>query len=295
MKTNIKQILEDLKAYHKNNPTTAEQNLDLSEIKPGQLHRTNDAEKNYDLFYFVVSKTDSNHSEVIPGTFDSFSAINTDIVLPKNVMGDFISLSLDLATIIPDRSIGKCFAIPDKETATRIIASLRQYQTGIAGEIPSYPFALPPIGKNDPSIAFHQRIKNVVESAKNATTEIIADFITSIKDFFTLNPEPVFGTPELALAAGTKQQLFAEFQIEEYDGSLSLGYDIEEKRLIINVFNADGEDSSALDGWKIFNIDGQELSTIQSAEAVIENLQTFDGMICLIDSDGNIHKLNKIS
>ena len=294
MKTIIKEKLEALKSYHKENPTTAKQNLNLSEIKSGQLHHTLDTEKNYDLFYFIVSKPDADHSEVVPGTFDSLHAVNTDIILPKNVFGDFIALSLDLATVIPDSAIGNCFAIPDEATQKRIIASLRQYQTGVAGEIPSYSFGLPPISKYDPCVELHRKIKQIVEDAKTVDDPIIkvvVDFVQQIKEHFKLNPEPVWNIPRLAIAAGDQKQYMADLEIAGIGEMISVSYDNEIKSLIINVFDAAGEDSSALDGWKIFDAEAQELGTICDSVAEINDLQVCDGKICLVDLQGNIHLL----
>lgn len=294
MKTNIQNILAKLKEHHRNTQTTAKQNLDLSEIKTGQLHRTLDTEKNYDLFYFIVSKPDAEHSEVLPGTFDSIHAVNTDIILPKNVLGDFIALSLDLAAVIPDSAIGNCFAIPDETTQKRIVASLQQYRSGIPGKIPSYPFGLPPISKHDPCLELHQQIKQVVEEAKtvgDTIIKVIVDFAQRIKEHFKLNPEPVWNIPGQVLAAGDQKQYMADLEIEEIKETISVRYDNEIKRLIINVFNAEGEDSSALDGWKIFDAEAQELGTICDSVAEIKDLQTCEGKICLVDPLGHIYLL----
>ena len=293
MKTDIKNILAKLKEYHRNTQTTAKQNLDFSEIKTGQLHRTLDTGKNYDLFYFIVSKPDADHSEVLPGTFDSIHAVNTDIILPKNVLGDFIALSLDLATVIPDSAIGNCFAIPDETTQKRIVASLQQYRRGITGEIP-YPLGLPPISKYDPCIELHQQLKQVVEEAKTAgdtIIKVVVDFAQRIKEHFKLNPDPVWNLPEQAIAAGDQKQCMADLEVEGIEETISVSYDSEIKRLIINVFDADGEDSSALDGWKIFDAEAQELGTICNSVAEIKDLQTCAGKICLVDPHGNVYLL----
>ena len=294
MKTNIKNILAKLKEHHRNAQTTAMQNLDFSDIKAGQLHRTLDIERNYDLFYFIVSKPDADHSEVLPGTFDSIHAVNTDIILPKNVLGDFIALSLDLATVIPDSAIGNCFAIPDEATQKRIVASLQQYRSGISGKIPSYPLGLPPISKYDPCIELHQQLKQVVEEAKTAgdtIIKVVVDFAQRIKEHFKLNPEPVWNMPELTIAAGDQKQCMADLEVEGIEETISVSYDNETKCLIINVFDADGEDSSALDGWKIFDAEARELGTICDSAAEIKDLQTCDGKICLVDPQGNVYLL----
>ena len=145
--------------------SSAKQGLESEEKFPGMLYRTAQFKDHPEVFYLLTS-VDGETCDIIPGSLDGIMAGPDDIVLPKSALGDFVFLSLDLAATLPVSSLGKGFAMLDNNTYNRIIDSQIQYDTGEAGDRPSYCFGLSYISQHDSRIAYHEVLGDIVQQAQ---------------------------------------------------------------------------------------------------------------------------------
>ena len=278
------------------NPLSARQNLNSEEKIPGMLYRTADFESDPDIFY-LITEVNSEFCEVIPGSLDGIMAGPDDIVLPKNVLGNYIFLSMDMAATLPLKAIGKGFAMLDDKTYNRIIDSQIKYETGEDGDQASYPFGLPYIGQNDSRVAYHDRILDIIQHAQDPIYSEVFDenpepvnFAETVKKWFETAFVPVFQEPELALAAGPNQSdPYAECVLDGFDGSIVLEYSLMEKILHIDFFDAsENPETQRFENWKIADAKGQILGSVRDGSVMIP-MEKLNALICLIDLDGNIH------
>ena len=294
-------VFEKLLRLIKENPLSAKQGLN-SEVKtPGMLCRTSEFEANPDLFY-LVTEVDEKYCDVIPGSLDGIMAGPDDIVLPKNVLGDFIFLSLDLAATLPADALGKGFAMLDDDTYNRIIDSQIEYDTGEAGDTPSYSFGLPYIRQFDSRIAYHENITDIVQQAQApACSEVFAndaepiDYAATVKKWFRARFVPVFEVPAAALAAGPAQKNpQAECTLAGFGGSVLLEYSSMEKQLHIDFYDAAGNiEKQRFENWKIADDQGNFIGSVLGGTALIP-MPDFTPRICLVDPDGNIHAFTPV-
>ena len=169
----IKNILEELRANVADNATSASQGLKLEDVKVQQLHPSQEQLKqleNTDIqdFFFLVTQVDENTCKVIAGSMDGIMAGPNDIVLPKNVLGQYVYLSLDMQATIPKNALSAGFAILDKDSYNRIIASCQEFAGDPAGKIPAYSRAMPYISDHDDRIEYHKKQRELlVDIQKN--------------------------------------------------------------------------------------------------------------------------------
>lgn len=151
----LKERLENLKAT---------QDVELLDLAPGQLHRWAEFEELPELFYLITEIND-DYCDVIPGSLDAVMAGTGDIILPKDVLGDFVFLSLDMAATLPRKALGKGFAILDDATYDRVIDSQIEFETGSKGATPSFPFAaLGFAGREDSRRIYHQKMSEIIQN-----------------------------------------------------------------------------------------------------------------------------------
>ena len=294
-------VFDKLLRLIKENPPSARQGLNTEKKTPGMLCRTTEFEANPDLFY-LVTEIDGNYCDIIPGSLDGIMAGPDDIVLPKNVLGDFIFLSLDLAATLPVKALGKAFAMLDNDTYNRIIDSQIKYETGEKGDSPSYSFGLPYISKFDSRVAYHEIITDLVQQAQAPVySEVFAnaaepiDFAATVKKWFQSQFTPAFDAPEVALAAAAaRKNPQAECTVAGFTGSVILEYSIMEKQLHIDFYDADGNiEKQQFENWKIVNEQGDTLGSVRGGTAIVP-MAEFNPRICLIDPEGNIHAFTPV-
>jgi hypothetical protein len=301
MNTN-KPVFEKLFRLVNENPLSARQNLDTEEKIPGLLCRMADFQSNPDIFY-LITEINEQYCDVIPGSLDGIMAGPEDIVLPKNVLGNYIFLSLNMAATLPLKAIGKGFAMLDDKTYNRIIDSQIKFETDDDGDQASYPFGLPYISQNDSRIAYHEIIMDIVQHAQAPVySEVFdeesepVDFAESVKEWFKKSFVPVFHEPELALAAGSaRNNPQSECVLDGFDGSVLLEYSLMEKILHIDFFDAkDNPEKQRFENWKIADAMGQILGSVRDGSVLIP-MTEFNPRICLVDPDGNIHAFEPVN
>lgn len=287
----FEEIIGEIREQNSRISLSAKQNLDLKSIKPGQLHRIKNAGENTEFFY-LVTNCEKEIVDVIPGSLDGLMAGPEDIVLPKTVMGGFIFLSMDLAGTLPKDALGEGFALLDAATYNRIIDSQIKYETGEEGEQASFPFALPYTGKSDSRILYHEKLALCVTDAQEKLSlEEVPDTVSLPEAFFTL-----FKFKEsMALAAASSQDIYeGEFAISGIPQTLYVTFDPEEKQLVIRALEANGELSSGLDNWSIYDEKGK-LGEILDGVLDLHYTPGNQLLLALQDPDGKTHKLEPVT
>ena len=165
----VKNILEELRATVADNPTSAIQGVKLEEIKVQQLHPSQEQLKQLEDedvqdFFFLITQVGENTCEVIPGSMDGVMAGPDDIVLPKNILGQYVYLSLDMKTTVPKSALSDGFAILEEECYQRVLASCKEFDGEAAGEIPAYSRAMPYISAHDDRIEYHKKQQQLIEN-----------------------------------------------------------------------------------------------------------------------------------
>ena len=97
-----------------------------------------------------------------------------------------------------------------------------------------------------------------------------------------------------AVAAAEKKspEFFrAGCDVEGADCVVRLVYDQDRAQLSLQAFDAAGDVSSSLDGWKLVDGVGRALGEIKDGAMTAAGLAEFDGVCCLVDPQGGIHAL----
>ena len=174
------------------------------------------------------------------------------MVLPKSVLGDYVLLAMDLATTLPFFSIGAGFAVLDHMSYQSILQSFDQFN-GKKVEGKTFPCALPYIGISDERISYHNQLSHIIDLASRFTP-LIQPF--SQKNLITIWR---CETSLKAAAASEKNDIRLEFSVQEKNLVIQIEYSRAENKILLNVFDKNGDYSNGLDGCQIRGID----STIQ--------------------------------
>lgn len=298
--SNISSYLDLIHQRIKQNSPKALQGVKLEKPAAGQLHRLAEFDM-YPEWFYLITEVNDNYCEVIPGSLDGVMASTEDIILPEDVMGDYVFLSLDMAATLPIEAIGEGFAVLDDETYNRVIDSQIEYETGQKGEVPSFAFALLGFaGEEDSRRLYHAKIAELIQHwqkellAEVFEEELIEDtWQSKVKEIFESTEfVPVFPVQEVALAAGEEEkELVCECTVKGFSELVSVEYEVKAKTLRIVCFTPDDEYSYTFDQWQIVGQNGEILGAISGERAVVENMTDFDGMICLCDTSGEFHTL----
>lgn len=276
----MKKRLEQLKNSIAAHPTSARQGLVLPVPRPGQLHRTAGGEENPDWFY-LVTEVSEDCCEIIPGCFNALMAGPSDIVLPPDVFGDYVFVSLDMAATLPREAVKTGFAELDVDTYNRIIDSQLEYETGGKGDFPSYPFALPYISRHDPRIVYHKKMAKLIQVEQ-------ARLVIAETDSRLILP-PLWQPEQDVLAAGDeKGNIRKKCSVDTRSEVLIMEYSPSEKRVWIDVFSSDMKRTSSLDEAEIINAHEQVLGTIAEGCCVLAVEDGFDGSVAIRLKDGCI-------
>lgn len=164
--------LEKIRAQIKPAEITAKQAVNLPEAAIKQLHRPdillsslNDI--NYAEFFLLVTKVDKEYCTVIPGSINGLMAGPNDIVLPKEVLGQFAFLAMDQIMSLPKSVIGIGFAILDDAAFERVEASVLNHQYGIVTSVKPYSYALPFLGENCSRRYYHRAMEEFISHIAN--------------------------------------------------------------------------------------------------------------------------------
>ena len=238
----ILSFLDELRKQIKNHPVSARQGLKLTKPAEKQFHHLKESSDIPEMFVLVTDVKDGN-CHVIPGSFDAMQGGPDDAVLPKSVMGDYVTLAMDLSTDLPSQALGSGFAILDDKTYQRVLDTLESFN-GKEPKGTPFSFALPYIGKSDERITYHSRMKSLLEQAKKKN--VVQSAFTR---HFVIS---VFPREQMALAAGSGQKdIRLEYAVNDRGLSILVEYSQLDSTFYVNVYNEKGEESNSLDGYQI--------------------------------------------
>lgn len=96
----------------------------------------------------------------------------------------------------------------------------------------------------------------------------------------------------VAAAENATPEFFrAECDVEGTDTIARLVWDKVGAQASLQIFDADGSDSTSLDGWKLVGGSGNPLGEVRDGAVKANGLAEFDGVCCLVDPQGEIHAL----
>lgn len=254
---------------------SAIQNGDFTQLKEGQLHHLRDDYGMSEVFV-LITKVSNLTCSVIPGSFYAMHGGPDDLVLPKSVLGDYVTLSMDLATELPFKAIGKGFASLDDVTYKTVLRSFDDF-SGKSVEGDTFSYALPYIGESDRRIAYHRHLDEVIDKARNVAVDCRENVITIWRH------EPCLS----AAAASEKNDVHLEFEVQEKALVLQIEYSRAEKKIIANVFDKSGDNSNGLDGCQLLGVKYAVQGTIKDGHAEIafpDDVE--DCQLCLVTEDG---------
>ena len=170
----INLILEQLRNSNSAKKNSAVQGVELTEPAPGQLHISKEqiaSPESVEIhdFFFLVIKVSEKSCNVIPGSWDGIMAGPQDIVLPQDVLGQYVYLSPDMQTTIPREALANGFAILDNETYQRVLVSLTKTSgNGKGKEESPRPFsgAMPYISDFDDRIEYHKTQRKLLKKLR---------------------------------------------------------------------------------------------------------------------------------
>lgn len=258
------------------------------------------------LVYILLAKVwDESSFLVIP--FSSYSQPATDFELTVKAQG---GLGLRVLQIWNARSLcaetlkkgWRVGQLPLEDINDAL--SLWNYYTG--GEVPSEDIiartGLPIFRSDDPrlkyqdeSIAYFEKV-----DAEDLVTVEQNEELGKQDDFVFIPPIPFTKSHffdsdckyEYALAAADAEKVIdAECVVTGFDGSIKVMYTPFENMLYLRVLGADGEISSALDGWGVLGSSAEVLGYLRDGGLKVEVDKEFDGSLTLLDKSSNPHPL----
>lgn len=297
-------ILNYIRKQNESHPVLAERGLDLKTIAPGQLHFPLHDNESAEIFYLVLRKC-GNYYLVIPGSLHGRMAGGYDIVLPKNVMGDYIFLSLDLAKVLPASTIAKGFARLDETTFSRVEEAYDSYR---AGEPGPYPFALPYASENDPMAKYHEEIRDIINQSADLGQTILNHFQSSpeLSKCTMLFPRPLAiardtglrKTPSLPFMKTTPTTPASDdknkvrCRMPGYKDFVFLVEYLPADGILKLLCQApDGSAASCFDSWRLADDKGVVFCEIRDGKAEVCDLKQWNGALCLVDGKQCIHVL----
>ncbi len=176
MNNDAKTILEILKKDAAGHKFDLQQGTFLPEPASKQLHQNRNTDfKDFDCsdFFLLVTKVNKNYCEVIPGSLNGVMAGPNDIILPKNILGNYVFISPEMKTTVPKECLAASFAALDDELYHNIITQCNNLQN--TGKFENSPFseALPYISDNDDRIAYHNKLQKHVKSMQQSGRIIV--------------------------------------------------------------------------------------------------------------------------
>ena len=251
------------------------QGLELTIPARGQLHRIAVSNDDFSAFAYVVA-VENDSCDVMLGDKDAMMASASDIVLPPSVLGDYVMLSPGLRAVIPATSLGPGFALLDEQVRSRIDLALEKYdaESDELGFVRGYPY----VSMLDDRIAYRLRMSRKLTLMKDQRE---APFVQA-RAF----------EPDYALAAAeVPQAVAAKCKVEGLEGVVHVRYAPGDRHLMVRVLGADHCRSRALDGWGVFGNETEFFGTIEDGclGHVVDG--PFNGVLSLVDENGNIHFL----
>lgn len=233
----------------------AKQGLRLLCPKIGQLHWLKLREPGSVIFALVLN-VNGDLCDVIPGSKDAMQAGPDDIILPRNVMGDFVMLSPGGYVTIPVDSLGVGFARLDSDVFDKVIEAIA---LSIEGRLENCGFetGFPYLNDSDARIDFHKKMINQFMEAQKQVCGI---------DRQVIMPDWIYY--DIALAAqSTAEPKSVVYAIEGEEGTCSVVMTDANTDVLVLVCDGHGNPVCNFDGACLVNEERKVVGVIEHGMA----------------------------
>ncbi len=256
-----------------------------------------------EITYALVARKWNDRSWlVIP--FSSFSEPAMDTELKLKIDGGLGLRVVQLwnARSLLTETIAKSWLVctlSDEDVAD--VVSAWQWSVG-SGELSDGQLArtgMPIMRRDDPRIAYEDEA--LANFAELDAADLAANERWSMIDLVrhrigecrwgAFRSSPVFEKGYALAAASVAEPVSANCNVDGLDGTVHVRYSPADGHLMLRVHDSDGNRSPALDGWGVFGKDATLLGTIEGATFAYEFKDGFDGVLALVDEEGNVHPL----
>ena len=255
-------------------------------------------------YALVARKWDERSWLVIP--FSSFSVPATDTELKLKIDGGLGLRVVQLwnARSLLTETVAKSWLVhtlPDEDVAD--VVSAWRWSVG-NGELSDDQLArtgMPIMRRDDPRIAYED--ESLANFAKLDAADMAAaermELIEIIRENLAgrkLSPfkaDSAFKSDYALTAGDAEKAVSAECRVDGFDGSVYVRYAPSACSLNIDVFDADGNRSSALDGWSVFGTGPEPLGAVEQASFACTFSVRFDGVLALVNDEGTVFPLTE--
>ena len=251
------------------------QGLDLTSPARGQLHLVEVDDALFDVFAYVIAM-EGGKCDIMLGSKNAMMASAQDFVLPPAVLGDYVMLSPGLRATVPATSLGRGFAVLDERIRDRIDQALAKVAAGAVdlGFVRGCPY----VSMADDRIAYRFTMSQELTLLRGEVSVPVTRSET-------------FAACYALAAAPVAEPVSANCNVDGLDGTVHVRYSPADGHLMLRVYDPDGNRSPVLDGWGVFGQDATLLGTIEGAAFSCAFKDGFDGVLALVDEEGNVHPL----
>lgn len=270
---NTKNIFDSILESVKSSSCTAVQGLKEEQVAAKQLHRFREG-ADHPEFFALVTEVGEKDCTIVPGSLDAYEAGTGDYVLPRSVMGDYVSLCVELEQKVPVESLGNAFARLDDDSFARVAETIARYKGGSVNNAEPFRPAFPFVGDLDSRLLTRGYLKSVVDESVQSVRllvmgkelkERIRIALEGIAQRLGEAADAIFAAPafEPALAAGEEEKYTSQvFKVDGVPGvELEFEYADGAASMMGRVYR-DGNVSEELDGCSLIDEAGTELGTI---------------------------------
>ena len=280
------------------------------DVQEGQIRLLSQTEE---ITYIAILKQWANNLFVV-APFSHFNAPATDDELKMTFDGGLFLRTLQIWNIrtLHVETLKKTWLVgkmPAKDMADAW--QLWRYSLGRTNDISDdiiLRTGLPIYKKEDPRLEYEDHCLanfakldsedlETCESEDLETSEEVFDEEKyTFEELFMITMISLFRPAQSVLAAADeKENPFGEYTVYGKNISIIIQYDLDEQKLHVDVYGADGDFTTELDGWSFVDSFNEEIAKIKDGRIRIDIAQDeWNGELALMDSEGNLHKLNQV-
>ena len=272
------------------------------DVQEGQIRLLSQTEE---ITYIAILKQWANHLFVV-APFSHFNAPATDDELKMTLDGGLFLRTLQIWNIrtLHVETLKKSWLVGKMSQKDMTDAwQLWRYSMGRTDDISDdiiLRTGLPIYKKEDPRLEYEDHcLANFakLDSEDLKTSGIVFDEESSpFEAIFTINMVSLFKPAKYALAAADeKENPYGEYTVDGKNVSIIIQYDLDEQKLRVDVYGNDGDYTTELDGWCFVDSFNEEIAQIKDGRIRVDIAKgEWNGELALMDSEGNLHKLNQV-
>lgn len=259
----------------------SKQGLSLSTPDKGQLHWLSSHNDEFRVFALVLN-VDGMICDVIPGSMDALQAGPDDIVLPRNIMGNFVMLSPENIVTIPIESLGIGFARLDSSVFNDIVEYSACLAEGKECEI-AFSKGFPYLDEEDDRIEYHQKMIDgfCAAQAEESSGGSIWHRIEYPKEY-------------LLVAGESNDEIQQSFDVKVdgiKSGRLTVLVNLSDGTVNATIGCVGGSITTAFDGCRLVSEDGVDFGAFEKGKLVFVAKHSFS--FALIDDKGSNNGTNR--